>query len=66
MERSNDALATAYIPSKGERIELAKSATGIRARGTVFYADQLQILVKLDNGRSQSLRAARAAYRIIE
>jgi hypothetical protein len=66
MERSNDALANAYIPSKGERIELAKSATGVRARGTVFYADQLQILVKLDNGRSQSLRAGREAYRIIE
>ncbi len=66
MERSNDALANAYIPSRGERIELAKSATGVRARGTVFYADQLQILVKLDNGRSQSLRAGREAYRIIE
>lgn len=66
MERSNDGGANAYIPSKGERIELAKSTTGVRARGTVFYADQLQILVKLDNGRSQSLRTDKEAYRIIE
>ena len=66
MKRSNDAGANAYIPSKGERIELGKRTNGVRARGTVFYADQLQILVKLDNGRSQSLRAGRDAYRIIE
>jgi len=44
----------------------AKSATGVRARGTVFYADQQQILVKLDNGRSQSLRPGKEAYCIIE
>jgi hypothetical protein len=66
MERSHDPGANAYIPSKGERIELAKSITGVRARGTVFYADQLQVLVKLDDGRSQSLRTDREAYRIIE
>ena len=66
MERSNDARANAYVPSKGERIELAKRTTGVRARGTVFYADQLQILVKLDDGHSQSLRTDREAYRIIE
>ena len=66
MERSNDPGADAYIPSKGERIELAKRTTGVGARGTVFYADQLQILVKLDDGRSQSLRTDREAYRIIE
>jgi hypothetical protein len=35
-------------------------------RATVFYADHQQILVKLDNGRSRSLRPGWDAYRIIE
>jgi hypothetical protein len=42
------------------------SVAPVSARRTVFYADQLQILVTLDNGRSQSLQAGREAYRIIE
>jgi hypothetical protein len=44
-----------YIPSKGDRLELKK--LGLILRGTVLYADQLQVLVKWDNGRSSSLRA---------
>ena len=35
---------------------------GIRVRGTVFYSDQLQILVKWDDGRSESLRPGVDAY----
>jgi hypothetical protein len=31
----------------------------------IFYADQPQILVKLDNARSQSLRTGRETHRII-
>lgn len=54
------------IPSKGDRIELRRTQTGIRVRGTVFYSDQLQILVKWDNGRSQSLRPGVDRYRVIE
>ena len=46
---------TNYIPSKGERMELRK--LGLILRGTVMYADQVQVLVKWDNGRSSSLRA---------
>ena len=46
---------TNYIPSKGERMELRKP--GLILRGTVMYADQVQVLVKWDNGRSSSLRA---------
>ena len=42
------------IPSKGDRIELLQTQTGVHLRGTVFYSDQLQILVKWDNGRSKS------------
>jgi hypothetical protein len=65
MERSSHgARANGRIPSKGERIELQKN--GVRLRATVFYADYQQILVKLDNGHSRSLRPGRDAYRIIE
>ena len=41
--------------SKGDRLELRK--LGLILRGTVLYADQVQVLVKWDNGRSSSLRA---------
>jgi hypothetical protein len=34
-------------------------------RGIVFYVDQLQILVKWDDGRSQSLRAGTQLFRVI-
>jgi len=54
------------IPSKGDRIELLRTQTGVRLRGTVFYADQLQILVRWDNGRSQSLRVGVDRFRIVE
>lgn len=54
------------IPSKGDRIELLRTQTGVRLRGTVFYADQLQILVRWDNGRSESLRVGVDRYMILE
>jgi hypothetical protein len=54
------------IPSKGERIELLEMRIGVRWRGTVFYSDHLQILVKWDNGQSQSLRPGVDEFRIIE
>jgi hypothetical protein len=53
------------IPSKGERIELLRPRMGVRVRGTVFYSDQLQILVKWDNGRSESLRPEIDRFRIV-
>jgi len=43
-----------YIPSKGERLE--RREVGLILRGTVQYADQVQVLVKWDDGRSSSLR----------
>jgi hypothetical protein len=43
-----------YIPSKGERLELRR--LGVILRGTVLYADQVQVLVKWDDGQSSSLR----------
>jgi hypothetical protein len=54
------------LPAKGERVELLQLKTGVRMRGTVFYSDHLQILVKWDNGQSQSLRPSSDRFRIIE
>jgi hypothetical protein len=45
------------IPRQGDRIELVHPRLGIYPRGTVYYVDDLQILVKWDDGRSESLRA---------
>ena len=53
------------IPQKGDRIELGQPRNGIRIRGTVFYSDQMQILVKWDNGRSESLRPGLDPVRIL-
>jgi hypothetical protein len=52
---------------KGDRIELVLPRLGIPTRGTVYYVDDLQILVKWDDGRSESLRASFAdRFRIVE
>ena len=45
-----------WFPSIGTRVELVDTQLGVRLRGTVYYSDRLQVLVKWDNGRSQSLR----------
>jgi hypothetical protein len=57
--------AGGHIPSKGARIELLTTHIGVRPRGTVFYADAHQILVKWDDGRSQSLKPGDHSYRIL-
>ena len=41
-----------WIPSKGDRIVEQRAGRA----GTVWYADQLQMLVKWDDGSSSSLR----------
>jgi hypothetical protein len=56
---------TGGIPSKGDRIQLLRTQMGIRLSGTVYYSDQLQILVKWDNGSSQNLRVGVDRYRIL-
>jgi hypothetical protein len=53
------------IPIRGDRIELPRPHLGVRVRGIVFYSDQLQILVKWDNGRSQSLRVGAQLFRVM-
>jgi hypothetical protein len=52
------------IPAKGDRIEIGRR-TGVAIRGTVFYADELQILVKWDDGRSGSLRPGVDRFSIV-
>ena len=42
------------IPSKGDRVE--QHRTGVVRHGHVWYADQLQVLVKWEDGKSNSLR----------
>jgi hypothetical protein len=61
----NKAEEPGRIPSKGDRIQLLRTRTGVRLNGTVYYSDQLQILVKWDNGLSQSLRVGVDRYRIL-
>jgi hypothetical protein len=47
-----------YIPSRGERV--AQVRLGVRRLGTVWYSDQLQVLVRWDEGTSSSLRLGAA------
>jgi hypothetical protein len=54
------------IPQKGDRIELLQPRTGVHRRGTVFYVGEVQILVKWDDGRSESLRPGVDRFRVIE
>jgi hypothetical protein len=56
--------APGSVPSKGDRVERRHPTTGIRTQGTVQYVDDLQILVKWDDGRSESLRPGTDAFRI--
>ena len=51
------------VPRKGDRIELVKA--GVYVRGTVHHVDQVQILVKWDDGRSESLSPGSRSFRII-
>jgi hypothetical protein len=57
---------TGPVPQKGDRIELLRTRAGIHPRGTVFYSDDLQILVKWDNGKSTSLRPGTDRFKIVD
>jgi hypothetical protein len=47
----------AWVPRAGERIE--RWVGGVARPGTVHYSDELQVLVKWDDGSSSSLRVGR-------
>jgi len=51
------------VPNIGDRVERRRA--GIAQRGTVHYADELQILVKWDDGSSSSLRVGQNRIRIL-
>ena len=51
------------IPNIGDRVERRRA--GIAHCGTVHYADELQILVKWDDGSSSSLRVGQSRIRIL-
>jgi hypothetical protein len=46
-----------WVPRVGERIE--RWVGGLARVGTVHYSDDLQVLVKWDDGSSSSLRVGR-------
>jgi hypothetical protein len=50
-------------PRKGDRLELAERRLGVLTRGTICHVDDLQILVKWDDGRSQNIRRGNVADR---
>jgi len=55
------------VPRKGDRIQPRLPRAGIYKCGTVYYVDDLQILVKWDDGRSESLRGEFAeSFRLLE
>lgn len=51
------------IPKIGDRVERRRA--GVAQRGTVHYADELQILVKWDDGSSSSLRVGHVRISIL-
>jgi hypothetical protein len=50
-------------PARGDRVE--RTRNGVTRRGRVFYADQLQMLVKWDDGSSSSLRVDKEEFRAV-
>lgn len=50
------------IPDKGEQVE--QRQMGVSRVGVVWYADQLQVLVKWQDGKSSSLRPGRDQFSI--
>jgi hypothetical protein len=51
-----------HIPDKGDQVEQRRM--GVSRVGVVWYADQLQVLVKWQDGKSSSLRIGRDQFSI--
>ena len=54
------------VPKKGDRIEWTDPVTAVRRLGTVQHVDDVQILVKWDDGRSENLEPDIDRLRIVE
>jgi hypothetical protein len=65
VESTDDDVEFACTANRGDRIELLDPQLGVHVRGTVFYADQLQLLVKWDDGRSESMRTGARLFRVV-
>jgi hypothetical protein len=63
MQQPDELHGDLLIPSAGDQVEVSR--TGISRRGTVQYADWLQVLVKWQDGSSGSLRVGRDDFRIL-
>lgn len=62
-QRQASASQARRTPRKGDRIQLAELRLGVATQGTIYYVDDLQILIKWDDGRSQSMRRGNVADR---
>ena len=54
------------MPKKGDRIESIDPETAVKRLGTVQHVDDVQILVKWDDGRSENLEPDIDRFRIVE
>jgi hypothetical protein len=51
------------LPARGDRVE--RTRNGVTRRGRVFYADDLQLLVKWDDGSSSSVRVDKDEFKAL-
>ena len=58
------AKANVVVPRIGDRVERVRA--GVSKRGKVHYADELQALVKWDDGSSSSIRLDKERLKVIE
>jgi hypothetical protein len=55
--------AAPWLPTKGEKVERVRN--GVTVRGKIQYADELQVLVKWDDGSSSSFRVDKGELRSV-
>jgi hypothetical protein len=55
--------SASWLPRRGDQV--GRLRNGVTFSGKVFYADQLQVLVKWENGSSSSFRVDKGELREI-